>query len=254
MEIALVQTSLQWEDPELNRTHFDAVFKTISREVDMVVLPEMFTSGFTMDPTRINPYESQITLDWMGDWSAKLDAAVVGSIVWKDGEHFRNRLIFMKPDGSHEAYDKRHTFTLAGEDKVYTRGTASIRVHYRGLTFCPLICYDLRFPVWSRYNTPYDVLLYVANWPNPRISAWDILLRARAIENMAYVIGVNRVGFDSNGHEYPGHSAVYDVLGKRLGYSEIEEVLYVQLNPAHLKENRAKLRFLNDRDSFNLEL
>lgn len=254
MKIALVQCSLDWENPELNRTQLDNVFKALSSELDVIVLPEMFTTGFTMEPAKINASEGQRTLSWMSDWSARLNAAIVGSLIWQEGDDFRNRLVFMKPDGNYDTYDKRHTFTLAGEDKVYTRGTKSIRVHFRGFTFCPLICYDLRFPVWSRYNEPYDVLLYVANWPKPRISAWDVLLRARAIENMAYVVGVNRVGFDSNGHEYPGHSAVYDVLGKRMGYSEIEEVLYIQLDLNHITETRSKLRFLNDRDSFNLEL
>lgn len=254
MEIALVQCALDWENPDSNRRHLDEVFKTISSGLDVIVLPEMFTTGFTMSPTNIDQSEGQRTIDWMSDWSSKLNAAIVGSIIWQEGTDFRNRLVFIKPDGTLNTYDKRHTFTLAGEDKVYTRGAESIRVHFRGLTFCPLICYDLRFPVWSRYNEPYDVLLYVANWPKPRISAWDVLLRARAIENMSYVVGVNRVGFDTNGHEYPGHSAVYDVLGKRMGYSEIEEVLYIQLDPDHIAENRSKLRFLNDRDSFNLEL
>jgi omega-amidase len=254
MEVALVQCSLHWENPELNRAHLDKVFRTLSSGLDVIVLPEMFTTGFTMEPANISLSEGQLTLSWMREWSGKLNAAIVGSLIWQEGADFRNRLVFMKPDGSHHTYDKRHTFTLAGEDKVYTRGSESIRVHFRGITFCPLICYDLRFPVWSRYHEPYDVLLYVANWPEPRISAWDVLLRARAIENMAYVVGVNRVGYDSNGHKYPGHSAVYDVLGKRLGYSEIEEVLYIQLDPAHIIDTRSKLRFLNDRDSFSLEL
>lgn len=254
MEIALIQTDLQWENPSANRTHLEGIFRQLSSNLDLIVLPEMFTTGFTMNPFGIDQQEAEQTLDWMRHWSERLDAAIVGSLVWPEHNRYRNRLIFMTPEGTHTSYDKRHTFTLAGEDQVYERGLERARISFRGLTFLPLICYDLRFPVWSRYQEPYDALLYVANWPEPRIGAWDILLRARAIENMAYVVGVNRTGIDANGHGYPGHSAVYDALGKRLGYSEIEEVIYATLHPEHIADTRSKLRFLNDRDNFNLEL
>jgi predicted amidohydrolase len=253
MKVALIQTALIWEDPNGNRQHLDSLFQSLSPEIDLIVLPEMFTTGFTMTPASIDPKEGQITLNWMRDWSQKLDAGIVGSLVWSEEETYRNRLIFMMPDGNHQHYDKRHTFTLAGEDQIYERGKQAVMVHFRGVNFFPLICYDLRFPVWSRYSQPYDVLLYVANWPEPRISAWDILLKARAIENMACVIGVNRFGSDPNSNSYPGHSGVYDSLGKRLAYSEVEEVIYVTLKPEKIQETRSKLKFLNDRDSFNLQ-
>lgn len=253
MKVGLIQTSLIWENPEDNRGHLNTLFQSIDPDIDLLVLPEMFTTGFTMSPANLDVKQGQITLNWMREWSEKLDAAIVGSLVWEEEETFRNRLIFMKPDGNFIHYDKRHTFTLAGEDQVYRRGTEAVRVHFRGVKFFPLICYDLRFPVWSRYSEPYDVLLYVANWPEPRISAWDTLLKARAIENMACVIGVNRIGSDPNSNLYPGHSAVYDSLGKRLAYSEVEEVLYVTLKPEKIQETRSKLKFLDDRDAFNLE-
>ncbi|MFM1878687.1 MAG: hypothetical protein RLZZ241_1553 [Bacteroidota bacterium] len=254
MEIALIQTDLNWENPEANRRHLETVFRNLSSNLDLIVLPEMFTTGFTMNPNGIDSVEAQHTLDWMQHWSERLDAAIVGSLVWPEQAGYRNRLIFMTPEGEYSVYDKRHTFTLAGEDRVYNRGTERVLIQFRGLTFMPLICYDLRFPVWSRYREHYDVLLYVANWPEPRIAAWDILLRARAIENMSYVVGVNRTGTDSNANVYPGHSAVYDALGKRLGYSDIQEVIYATLHPEHISDTRSKLKFLNDRDTFNLEL
>jgi len=250
MEVALVQTMLHWEDPDANRNHLASFLSSLSGQADLIVLPEMFTTGFTMAPEHIAAAEARLTLDWMREWAKQADAALVGSLVWPEGEAFRNRLVFMMPDGAYATYDKRHTFTLAGEDRVYERGSQRLLVPFRGFTFCPLIWYDLRFPVWSRYTEPYDVLIYVANWPEVRISAWDTLLRARAIENMAYVLGVNRLGGDPNGHRYPGHSAAYDALGTALAFSGKEEVLRVRLSRNHLEETRSKLRFLDDRDSF----
>ena len=254
MEAALIQTSLIWEDPAANRGHFSGLLDPLGKEVDLIVLPEMFTTGFTMKPARIDPAEGLRTLDWMRDRAASADAALVGSIAFFDSGQYFNRLVFMKPDGQYATYDKRHTFTLAGEDKVYRRGGRRTLVSFRGFRFCPLICYDLRFPVWSRNTDDYDVLLYVANWPAPRVGAWDTLLCARAIENMSYAIGVNRIGNDPNGLAYSGHSAVYDSLGNRLAYSEGEEIIRVRLSTSHLKESRESLRFLQDRDSFSLEL
>lgn len=253
MEVALVQTSLHWEDPEANRKQLDTFLAPLSGKTDLVVLPEMFTTGFTMQPENIDRVEAARTLDWMREWSGQAGAALVGSLVWAEGEGYRNRLVFMKPDGSYAAYDKRHTFTLAGEDRVYQRGTERLLVPFRGFMFCPMICYDLRFPVWSRNTDNYDVLIYVANWPEVRISAWDTLLRARAIENMAYVLGVNRLGSDPNHHRYPGHSAAYDSLGTPLAFAGKEEVLRLRLSRTHLAETRSKLRFLDDRDGFTPE-
>lgn len=253
MEVSLVQTALQWEDPEANRSHIGTLLAPLAGTAELVVLPEMFTTGFTMTPENIDPAEAPRTLDWMREWARRADAALVGSLVWPQGDGFRNRLVFMKPDGQYATYDKRHTFTLAGEDKVYQRGNERLLVPFRGFTFCPMICYDLRFPVWSRNTDDFDVLLYVANWPEVRIAAWDTLLRARAIENLAYVIGVNRLGSDPNKHRYVGHSAAYDALGTPLAFAGKEEVLRVKLSRTHLSETRSKLRFLDDRDRFTLE-
>ncbi|MEO0444189.1 MAG: nitrilase-related carbon-nitrogen hydrolase, partial [Pseudomonadota bacterium] len=167
-------------------------------------------------------------------------------------EKYYNRLYFAEPDGKLSFYDKRHTFTLAGEHKKYKSGKHKVLVDYKGFRFCPLICYDLRFPIWARNTDDYDVLIYVANWPKPRISAWDALLKARAIENMAYCIGVNRVGLDNLRHEYVGHSACYDVLGNQVAFSDEEEIVYVTLEKEHIEKTRNKLKFLDDRDDFSL--
>ncbi|WP_445383881.1 amidohydrolase [Robiginitalea sp. IMCC44478] len=254
LDIALVQTELSWEQPELNLKRFEKIVSTLTAPLDLLVLPEMFTSGFTMEPGNIPDSAGPQTLEWMQNQASSLNAAVVGSVVYREQAGYFNRLIFMEPDGNYHTYDKRHTFTLAGEDKVYQKGKAKTVISFRGWKICPLICYDLRFPVWSRNTEGYDLLLYVANWPAPRIAAWDTLLKARAIENMSYVAGVNRIGTDGNGLEYTGHSAAYDCLGHPLAYSEKDEILRVSLSKNSLEETRNKLRFLEDRDSFSLKL
>lgn len=253
LKIALIQSPLFWEDPERNRNFFSEKIEKISSDVDLIILPEMFTTGFTMTPENISKDEGRFTLNWMQKKAKEKNAAVVGSLPFYANGKYSNRLFFVLPDGSYQYYDKRHTFTLAGEDKIYMAGTLRLMVNYKGFKICPLICYDLRFPVWARNTEEYDVLIYVANWPTPRISAWDVLLKARAIENMAYCIGVNRIGEDELGYEYSGHSATYDCLGKQLAFSEKEEISYVILKKEHIKATREKLRFLEDRDTFTLE-
>jgi predicted amidohydrolase len=252
LNIALIQSHLHWEDPEENRKMFAEKMASMPETVDMVVLPEMFTSGFTMHPENLDEAEGDRTLLWMKEWAQKRNTAITGSMVYRESGHYFNRLFFVYPDGTHKSYDKKHSFTLAGEDAAYTAGKEKVIVEYKGFKICPLICYDLRFPVWARNAEGYDALIYVANWPKPRINAWDTLLQARAIENMAYCVGVNRIGEDNSGYEYPGHSAVYDCLGNALGYSEKEEIVYATLSKEHIKSMRDKLRFLEDRDEFSL--
>ncbi|MGI9551716.1 MAG: amidohydrolase [Aurantibacter sp.] len=252
LKIALVQTSLVWEDPEQNRSNFSKIISGISSKVDLIVLPEMFTTGFTMNPENLDDTGGQDTIAWMKEMAKTKNAAIAGSTPYLEDNNYTNRLHFVLADGKTYQYDKRHTFTLAGEDKVYQSGSKRLIIDYRGFRICPMICYDLRFPVWARYDGDYDILLFVANWPEPRITAWDGLLRARAIENMAYCTGVNRIGEDANNLKYPGHSAIYDPLGNQIVYSEKEEVLYASLNKQHLAKTRENLGFLEDRDSFNL--
>ncbi|MEB8328476.1 nitrilase family protein [Flavobacteriaceae bacterium KMM 6897] len=253
LKVALIQTTLVWENPQANRNAFYEKIREISNDVDLVILPEMFPSGFTMTPNHMDHTEGQKTLEWMLEISNQERKALVGSTPFYENGSFFNRLFFVEPNGTYYQYDKRHTFSLAGESKVYEGGKERLILEYKGFKFCPLICYDLRFPVWARNTEDYDVLLYVANWPKTRIYAWDTLLAARAIENMAYCIGVNRIGNDDGGYEYTGHSAVYDSLGKTLVFSEGETILYATLSKEHLDETRGKLKFLQDRDRFSLE-
>jgi len=255
LKIALIQADLVWENPEQNRINFAEKVKQIGQSVDVIVLPEMFASGFTMSPYKVAESMQGETINWMREIACRAKAAICGSLVIKEDNNFYNRFVFIQPDGNIESYDKRHTFTLAGEDEVYTAGLEKVIIKYTGWKICPLVCYDLRFPVWSRNVEEYDLLIYVANWPKPRILAWDTLLKARAIENMSYCIGVNRVGLDANNYEYCGHTAAYDGLGAELsnfkeGKEQIEIVI---LNKDHLKSIREKLKFLADRDCFTLE-
>ncbi len=252
LNIALIQTHLLWENPEANRNMLSEKLASILEDVDIIILPEMFTTGFTMNPEKINKEEGLKTMEWMRHWAKKKDAAIIGSAVFHEENNNYNRLFFVYPHGEYKAYDKKHTFTLAGEDKVYKAGISKLLVDYKGFKICPLICYDLRFPVWARNTEDYDLLIYVANWPKPRIHAWDTLLKARAIENMCYGIGVNRVGTDKSGHQYSGHSAVYDVLGNQITYSEKEEICYARISKEHIDTTRSKLNFLADRDAFSI--
>ena len=193
LKVALIQSHLLWENPKANREMFAGKIEGIPQGIDLIVLPEMFTTGFTMRPEKIDILEGERTLQWMKDCASKTNIAICGSIVFHEEGHFFNRLFFVLPNGEYYQYDKKHTFTLAGEDKVYKAGKRKEVFEYKGFRICPLICYDLRFPVWARNVEDYDLLLFVANWPKPRISAWDTLLKARAIENMAYCIGANRL-------------------------------------------------------------
>lgn len=253
LNIALIQSPLVWEEPVQNRINFSKIISKLNKGVDLVVLPEMFTTGFTMSPQNINRLEGKKTVDWMLQEAANNHIAIMGSLAFFENGDYSNRLFLVEPNGNIHQYDKRHTFTLAGEDKVYKAGRDKLIVDYKGFKICPLICYDLRFPVWARNVEDYDVLIYVANWPTPRITAWDTLLKARAIENMAYCIGVNRIGHDSGGYEYSGHSAVYDSFGEQLVFSKKETVLYASLSKNHISTTRDKFKFLGDRDDFNLK-
>jgi len=250
--IAIIQADLVWENPLKNRYPFLVKIEALPEDIDLIILPEMFTTGFTMNAEAVAETMEGDTLKWMQYLAVKKQAAIVGSIIIKENNNFYNRLFFVHPSREIEYYDKRHTFTLVGEHKVFASGTKKLIVNYKGWKICPLICYDLRFPVWSRNVENYDVLIYVANWPKPRIEAWDALLKARAIENMSYCIGVNRVGKDESNNEYPGHSVVYDALGKQLSnFKEDEEMIeIVTLSKTHLTTIKEKLKFLDDKDLF----
>lgn len=255
MKTALIQSEIIWENPEANRNYFEQKINAIPESVDLIVLPEMFTTGFTMNPETVAETMDGKTMGWLQSLAKAKKTAITGSLIIADNNNFYNRLVFVFPSGEIQFYDKRHLFTLAGEDKVYTSGTQRLIVDYLGWKICPLVCYDLRFPVFARNVENYDLLLYVANWPKPRINAWDILIKARSVENMCYTIGVNRNGSDNANLEYVGHSQVVDFLGNYvLEPQEIEGVFIVELDKEKMTNARNKLGFLNDRDSFEIKI
>jgi len=253
MKIALIQSDLVWENPKANRIHFEEKINGIKESVDLIVLPEMFSTGFTMNPANVAETMQGETVIWMQALAKAKNVAITGSLVIEELANFYNRMLFVFPSGEIQFYDKRHLFTLAGEDKVYTAGSQKLIVNYLGWKICPMVCYDLRFPVFSRNVENYDLLLYVASWPEKRVNAWDALLKARAIENMSYTIGVNRIGIDNNAHHYSGHSQLLDCLGDYIVVpTEEENVFIAELDKQKMIVARQKLGFLNDRDQFQL--
>ncbi|QVY64277.1 nitrilase family protein [Polaribacter sp. Q13] len=260
LNIVGIQADLVWENPSKNLAFFEEKINALSKNTDLVVLPEMFTSGFTMNTEKVAEKMDGNSVSWMLKMAMKKNVAICGSLVISErpfdcaqgDKIFYNRLVFVHPSGKIETYNKRHSFTLAGEDKTYTSGTEKLIVHYKGWKICPLICYDLRFPVWARNTENYDLLIFMANWPVTRIKAWDTLLKARAIENMTYVIGVNRTGKDANNYAYSGNSLVIDFFGEELSNLKKNEVGIVKATLLKSEQNRIreKMGFLNDRDSF----
>ena len=253
LRVTLVQTELAWQDPAANRHRLAAHFRGLVGHADLVVLPEMFSTGFSMAAAELAEDMDGPTVDWMREEAAALGCVIAGSLIVRDGGRCYNRLVWARPDGSLEHYDKRHLFRLAGEQEHYAAGTRRRVVTLKGWRVCPMICYDLRFPVWSRSRGDYDLLLYVANWPQRRALAWSALLRARAIENQSYVVGVNRIGKDGNGTAYAGDSVAVDFLGQPLsseGGGDRVETAVLDLEslracrdsfPAHLDADRFEL-------------
>lgn len=253
MKVALFQTKLAWEQPETNRKFIEEYFLNETIDFDLFVLPEMFTSGFTMHPEKISETMQGETISWLKKLAKIKNCAITGSLVIQENNNYYNRMVFVQPSGKIDAYDKRHLFTLAGEEKVYTKGNEKAIVNYNNWNICLQICYDLRFPVFARNVENYDLLLYVANWPKVRIMAWDALLKARAIENMTYTIGVNRIGTDANALEYTGHSKIIDFLGNEILSCENElGVFIIEIDKNQQTQTRQKMNFLNDKDAFQL--
>ena len=254
MKVTLIQTDIIWENAEQNRNNFEEKINSITSDVDLIVLPEMFTTGFSMHPEAIAESMEGNTVSWLKIIARLKNTAITGSIVIKENDNFYNRLVFVFPSGEMQYYDKRHLFSLAGEDELYSAGAKKLIIDYKGWKICPLICYDLRFPVFSRNTEDYDLLIYVANWPTTRVLAWDTLLKARAIENMCYTIGVNRIGEDGNNYPYSGHSQVFDFLGNiRVEPSSEEAIFVTTLDKTEMLETRKKLDFLSDRDIFEIK-
>lgn len=254
--VTIIQTHLYWEDSVKNIAHFDAKINAIIEPTDIIVLPEMFTTGFTMNPKLLAEDHGGMGLQWMIQKSKEKNCVIVGSISIKESDKFYNRLYWVKPDGCYEFYDKRHLFKMGNEHHYYTAGDKKILIEYKGWKICPLICYDLRFPVWSRNrkNNTYDVLIYVANWPEVRAYPWKQLLIARAIENQAYVVGVNRIGEDGNAISHSGDSSVINPKGELIiamqSNQDITET--VSLSYPYLQDFRKAFPVILDGDEFEV--
>lgn len=293
LSVTLIQTDLYWENPTANLANLEEKIAQVSTPTDLIILPEMFNTGFTMNVKSVAEPMNFTTFKWMKQQAKKANAVVTGSYIVREGENCFNRLIWMRPDGSYETYDKRHLFRMGGENNNFSGGEKRLIVELKGWKICPLICYDLRFPVWSRQgklenrgesldvrdgrsgdvnstffsaiyslnstlyplsSNSYDLLIYVANWPAVRSKVWDTLLQARAIENLSYCIGVNRVGEDGMGLHYNGNSAIIDYKGNQTFFQTDSEAICTQtLSKQDLEDFRTKFPAFLDADNFEIQ-
>ena len=253
LNITLIQSDLFWENVNSNLFNFGKLISNI-KDTDIILMPEMFNTAFCPKSSHLAESMDGKTINWMKDISKAKGCAIVGTLMIKEGGNIFNRLVWISKNGTIYTYDKHHLFSLIKEGKYITKGKERIIVELEGWKICPLICYDLRFPVFSRNDVEYDVLIYLANWPVKRIDAWDTLLKARSIENQCYTIGVNRVGEDGDGIPFNGHSKVFDAFGKELfsATENKEEVLQFEISLDDLKLKRRQMNFLQDRDNFKL--
>lgn len=255
MKITLLQSKLEWEDRHANLKSFENQIQSLESETDLIILPEMFTTGFSMHPELWAEEHLGDTFQKMQSWAKQKQSAVLGSIIVKSDKQFFNRAYFVFPDGSFQYYDKRHLFRMAKEDEHYASGNQRVLVEYKGWKILPLICYDLRFPVWSRNDLDYDLLIYIANWPERRSTPWKALLKARAIENLSYVAGVNRIGEDGNGVEHSGDSALIDFKGDEMSSiipnRQMSETISIDKDA--LLEFKRKFPAHLDADTFTIE-
>lgn len=261
LKITLIQSDIHWEDIGANLATLEEKIWRIGQSTDVIVLPEMFTTGFTMAAPRLAEMMNMRTTKWMRQMADQTGALILGSFIANVHDRYYNRLLWMEPGGHYKTYDKRHLFRMANEHKTYSPGESLLISTWKGWRICPLICYDLRFPVWSRNRfdvtsrrLSYDLLVYVANWPTARIDAWNTLLKARAIENLSYVVGVNRVGLDGNGIEYNGHSAIISPKGETIFTIEgMESMRTLEINTNSLEAFRDKFPAYQDADEFSIE-
>jgi omega-amidase len=257
LKVSTIQSKLEWEQIDLNLSNLESIIEDLP-PTDVIILPEMFSTGFTMNAEKLAEEPDGKTTMWIHAMAKKTGALLMGSIICKDANQYYNRLIIANPDGIIDHYDKRHLFRMAKEDETFSFGSDRKIFGWKGWNILPLVCYDLRFPVWSRNKgnkgrLEYDLLIYVANWPAQRISAWDILLKARAIENLSYSIGVNRIGIDGNGIEYNGHTGIYDPKGNPIYFSEKEESITTVISGEELVSYRNKFPANLDSDEFEIK-
>lgn len=267
LHIAAIQSVLHWENPDANKRLFANRLRELKQQqpnTDLVLLPEMFSTGFSMKPERLSETEDGPTVQWMREQALLHDITLTGSLIIREHNNYFNRLYWLQPDGSFVHYDKRHLFRMGHEDKHYAPGMEKKIVLLKGWKICPLICYDLRFPVWSRnqwsttekgnLHADYDLLLYIANWPEARRYAWEQLLKARAIENQCYVAGLNRVGVDGNNNPHCGNSVILNYLGEEMRTlpDHQEGILTANLSYADLEDFRKRFPVGLDADAFEL--
>jgi omega-amidase len=252
LNVSLIQPDIVWEDKAANLAQYETAIGRITEKKEVIVLPEMFSTGFSMAPERLAEKMDGPTVQWMKDVAAQNRCILTGSVIIEEDGHYYNRLIWMQPDGKYGIYDKRHLFGYAKEDKHYSRGNKRLIAQVKGFRICLQVCYDLRFPAWARnQKSEYDVLVYVANWPERRSLAWKTLLQARAIENISYVIGVNRVGNDGNNIYHSGDSSVFSPKGELIWQHSNEAIVHtVTLEKEMVEQTRAHFPFLNDADHF----
>jgi len=253
LTVAVVQQEIVPNNPQQNLATFSRALRDLEN-CDLIVLPEVFTTGFCANARNFAEYVDGTAYTWMADHAKQLNAVVTGSLVVKEGDTYFNRMVWMRPDGSYTHYDKRHLFRMGGEHTRYQCGTERIIVKLKGWRILPLVCYDLRFPVWSRNRNDYDLSIYVANWPSSRALHWNRLLQARAIENQAYVVGVNRVGMDEVHQHYVGDSAIYGPAGEVIVHSQEPGSFYAELYGDKLLEYREKFPAYMDADDFELKI
>jgi predicted amidohydrolase len=261
LRVTLIQSDIHWEEIDANLSSFEEKIWQVGQDTDVIVLPEMFNTVFTMNAPKYAEYLNMRTFKWMRQMADQTGALILGSYIVTVHERYYNRMLWMEPGGNSRTYDKRHRFRMAEEHKTFSAGESLLIGTWKNWRICPLVCYDLRFPVWSRNKFDaaagrlnYDLMIYVANWPTVRIDAWDSLLKARAIENLSYVVGVNRVGTDGNGVDHNGHSSIYGPKGDMIFTSEgIETIKTIELSANSLNAFRDKFPAHLDADDFSIE-
>lgn len=254
LKVCVVQSNIRWKDKKANYVNYEKLIAQRQSDAHLYLLPEMFNTGFCFDVEELAEREDQSPgIEWLKKMAAELNAVVTASLMIREDSGVYNRLIWMRADGTYDTYDKRHLFSMSEEPDHFSAGTKKLMVDYRDWKICPMICYDLRFPVWIRNAERYDLLLFVANWPERRSMHWQKLLQARAIENQAYVVGCNRVGDDGNGVSHDGRSAVIDSSGEPLGQlNQSEGLIEKTLEKEALSKTRRYMPFLKDMDDFDL--
>jgi len=261
LKIAIVQGPIVWEDRNANLRYFEKQIEEVGRSADIILLPEMFDSGFTMNVSKASQHTNGPALQWMRTWSQKSEALILGSVIVQDRGQYFNRLLWVEPSGDFYHYNKRHLFRMGDEHKTYSQGSKKLIRTWKGWRICPLICYDLRFPVWSRNRLmpdtgepEYDLLIYLANWPAPRVTVWNTLLQARALENQAFVAGVNRIGTDGEEISYNGHSQLIDYKGAVVMNSGEEANTHiVEIDKQPLLDFRQKFPAYLDADPYEIQ-